>query len=146
MKIILTATIIFFFTLRTIGQNSISNSKWKATLLIPHAVDVNFTFKKDTLYMTTETSGEVGTNFFIQRNDTLMIRPDYYQNSPKENPQGPGDSYDPDEPNTIKKVVRGGSFLCSDQYCIRYRAGSRGKGEIKSASNNLGFRCVKDGK
>ena len=24
--------------------------------------------------MTTETSGEVGTNFFIQRNDTLMIR------------------------------------------------------------------------
>ena len=56
------------------AQTSISNTKWKATLLIPHAVDVNFIFKKDTLYMTTETSGEVGTNFFIQRNDTLMIR------------------------------------------------------------------------
>jgi formylglycine-generating enzyme required for sulfatase activity len=75
-----------------------------------------------------------------------LYRPDYYQNSPKENPQGPNDSYDPDEPNTIKRVVRGGSFLCSDQYCIRYKAGSRGRGEIKSASNNLGFRCVKDGK
>ena len=74
-----------------------------------------------------------------------FYRPDYYQQSPKENPQGPADSYDPDEPNAIKKVVRGGSFLCSDQYCIRYKAGSRGKGEVKSASNNLGFRCVKDG-
>jgi len=73
-----------------------------------------------------------------------LYRADYYQKSPKENPQGPSDSYDPDEPGTVKRVVRGGSFLCSDQYCIRYKAGSRGKGEIKSASNNLGFRCVKD--
>ena len=55
-------------------SQTIANSKWKATLLIPHAVDVNFTFKKDTLYMKTETGGELGTNFFIQRNDTLMTR------------------------------------------------------------------------
>ena len=73
-----------------------------------------------------------------------FYRPDYYQKSSKENPHGPPDSYDPDEPNVVKRVVRGGSFLCSDQYCIRYKAGSRGKGEIKSASNNLGFRCVRD--
>jgi len=73
-----------------------------------------------------------------------LYRPDYYQKSSTANPQGPSDSYDPDEPNVVKRVVRGGSFLCSDQYCIRYRAGSRGKGEVKSASNNLGFRCVKD--
>jgi formylglycine-generating enzyme required for sulfatase activity len=71
-------------------------------------------------------------------------RPDYYQNSPSENPQGPGDSYDPQEPGLVKRVQRGGSFLCSDAYCNRYRAGSRGKGEVNSASNNLGFRCVSD--
>ncbi len=70
-------------------------------------------------------------------------RPDYYQQSPVHNPKGPADSYDPDEPGTIKHVQRGGSFLCSDQYCVRYRAGSRGKGEPGSASNNLGFRCVR---
>ncbi|WP_018614732.1 formylglycine-generating enzyme family protein [Segetibacter koreensis] len=70
-------------------------------------------------------------------------RPDYYKNSVSKNPKGPSDSFDPDEPGTVKRVQRGGSFLCSDQYCIRYRAGSRGKGEISSASNNLGFRCVK---
>lgn len=71
-------------------------------------------------------------------------RPDYYRQSPKSNPRGPADSYDPDEPGAVKRVQRGGSFLCSDEYCIRYKAGSRGKGEISSASNNLGFRCVKD--
>lgn len=73
-----------------------------------------------------------------------FYRPDYYKNSPKDNPQGPSNSYDPEEPNAVKRVQKGGSFLCSDQYCIRYRAGSRAKGEINSASNNLGFRCVKD--
>jgi len=73
-----------------------------------------------------------------------FYRPDYYKNSPVKNPQGPKDSYDPDEPGTVKRVQRGGSFLCSDEYCIRYKAGSRGKGEVSSASNNLGFRCVMD--
>lgn len=57
-------------------------------------------------------------------------------------PRGPATSFDPDEPGVVKHVQRGGSFLCSDQYCNRYLAGSRGKGETSSASNNLGFRCV----
>lgn len=73
-----------------------------------------------------------------------FYRPDYYLHSPVNNPKGPSDSYDPDEPNTIKHAQRGGSFICSDEYCIRYKAGSRGKGEESSGSNNLGFRCVKD--
>jgi len=74
-----------------------------------------------------------------------FYRPDYYQQSPANNPKGPADSYDPHEPGAVKRVQKGGSFLCSDQYCIRYRPGSRGKGEVTSGSNNLGFRCVKDG-
>lgn len=73
-----------------------------------------------------------------------FYRPDYYKNSTAADPKGPADSYDPDEPGAVKRVQRGGSFLCSDQYCIRYRPGSRGKGEVNSGSNNLGFRCVKD--
>lgn len=72
-----------------------------------------------------------------------LYRPDYYAESSGANPQGPADSLDPDEPGTVKHVQRGGSFLCSDQYCNRYKAGSRGKGETSSASNNLGFRCAR---
>jgi len=69
-------------------------------------------------------------------------RPDYYATSPLKNPQGPAESYDPEEPQLVKRVQRGASFLCNPQYCERYIAGSRGKGEVSSASNNLGFRCV----
>lgn len=73
-----------------------------------------------------------------------LYRPDYYSKSPLKNPTGPAKSFDPQEPNVVKHVQRGGSFLCSDEYCNRYKAGSRGKGETGSASNNLGFRCVKN--
>jgi formylglycine-generating enzyme required for sulfatase activity len=73
-----------------------------------------------------------------------FYRPDYYKSSPKVNPQGPTDSYDPQEPGLVKRVQRGGSFLCNDQYCERYKAGARGKSEVNSPTNNVGFRCVKD--
>lgn len=75
-----------------------------------------------------------------------FYRADYYKNSPKKNPKGPTESFDPQEPGAVKRVQRGGSFLCSDQYCERYIAGSRGSGEVSSAGNNIGFRCVSDNK
>ena len=75
-------------------------------------------------------------------------RNDYYTtfNSDKGwvNPSGPSDSFDPDEPGTPKKVQRGGSFLCTDQYCTRYMVGTRGKADWRTATNHAGFRCVKD--
>jgi formylglycine-generating enzyme required for sulfatase activity len=75
-------------------------------------------------------------------------RADYYQQVSAsgviKNPKGPDVSMDPAEPSERKKVQRGGSFLCTDQYCTRYMVGTRGKGEFRSASNHVGFRCVKD--
>ena len=62
------------------------------------------------------------------------------------NPQGPDVPFDPAEPTQPKRVHRGGSFLCTDQYCSRYMVGTRGKGEINTAANHLGFRCVKAAK
>jgi formylglycine-generating enzyme required for sulfatase activity len=59
------------------------------------------------------------------------------------NPRGPESSFDPSEPEQAKKVHRGGSFLCTDQYCSRYMVGTRGKGEISTGTNHLGFRCVR---
>ena len=62
---------------------------------------------------------------------------------PEQNPAGPTNSFDPQEPHEKKRVLRGGSFLCSDQYCARYIVGTRGKGEPSSGCNHIGFRCVK---
>ncbi len=69
-------------------------------------------------------------------------RPDYYSVSPRKNPQGPKDSFDPDEPDTRKRVQKGGSFLCTDQYCSRFMPGGRGKGEINTGASHIGFRCA----
>jgi sulfatase modifying factor 1 len=67
-----------------------------------------------------------------------------YQKDQKiKNPNGPQESFDPQEPGVRKKVQRGGSFLCTDEYCTRFMIGTRGKGEWKSSSNHIGFRCVK---
>ena len=76
-------------------------------------------------------------------------RPDYYATvsaggGVARNPQGPDSSSDPSEPGQAKKVQRGGSFLCTDQYCSRYMVGTRGKGEVSTGTNHLGFRCVRD--
>jgi formylglycine-generating enzyme required for sulfatase activity len=62
---------------------------------------------------------------------------------PVRNPAGPDASHDPQEPGAAKRVVRGGSYLCTDQYCARYLVGSRGKAEISSGASNLGFRLVR---
>jgi formylglycine-generating enzyme required for sulfatase activity len=75
-------------------------------------------------------------------------RPDYYLtiaglDVAAHDPRGPDASFDPDEPTAQKRVTRGGSFLCSVEYCSRYLVGSRGKAEIRSGSSNLGFRLVR---
>ncbi len=62
------------------------------------------------------------------------------------NPPGPADSFDPAEPGTKKRIHRGGSYLCTDQYCTRYMVGTRGKGEIDTGTSHLGFRCVQAAK
>ena len=74
-------------------------------------------------------------------------RPDYYATLAASgvavNPRGPDRSYDPAEPGAEKRVQRGGSFLCTAQYCTRYLVGTRGKGEVSTGSNHLGFRTVR---
>jgi formylglycine-generating enzyme len=70
-------------------------------------------------------------------------RPNAYFDAPSRDPQGPSSSFDPDEPGVPKRVMRGGSFMCSDEYCSRYRPGSRGKGAPDSGACHIGFRCAR---
>jgi formylglycine-generating enzyme required for sulfatase activity len=89
---------------------------------------------------------DVGGNVWEWVSD--WYRPDYYAAlaagaTVARNPGGPGTSFDPSEPGTKKRVHRGGSFLCTDQYCSRYMVGTRGKGDVGTGTNHLGFRLVK---
>ena len=75
--------------------------------------------------------------------DATEVTNEQFEKFVARNPHGPDTPFDPAEPTEKKRVHRGGSFLCTDQYCTRYMLGTRGKGEVRTASNHVGFRCVK---
>jgi formylglycine-generating enzyme required for sulfatase activity len=61
------------------------------------------------------------------------------------NPLGPNNSFDPNDPYASeKRVVKGGSFLCSVEYCLNYRPSSRMATNYDSGQSHVGFRCVMD--
>jgi formylglycine-generating enzyme required for sulfatase activity len=62
--------------------------------------------------------------------------PNYYAESPRFTPSGPE--------NGEERVIRGGSWMCSGNYCRGYRVASRSHSTPDSGLNNLGFRCVQD--
>lgn len=59
------------------------------------------------------------------------------------NPTGPKQSLDPNEPGVIKYVTKGGSFLCSYDYCSNYRPTARQATSFDSGQSHIGFRCVR---
>jgi len=62
--------------------------------------------------------------------------PDYYQHSPARNPSGPLVGK--------RKVQRGGSYMCCDACCRRYRVSARYHNDPDSGMANTGFRCVRE--
>jgi formylglycine-generating enzyme required for sulfatase activity len=65
-----------------------------------------------------------------------------------ENPEGPGNSYDPDDhttpPDAPRRVIRGGSFLCNVDYCLSYRPSARRGNDPYNPMSHIGFRLVAD--
>ncbi len=49
---------------------------------------------------------------------------------------------DPAEPGVAKHVIKGGSFLCADNYCLRYRPPARQAGPTDTGASHIGFRTV----
>jgi formylglycine-generating enzyme len=61
---------------------------------------------------------------------------DFHVDGPRADPVGP--------PDGNRKVTRGGSYLCHESYCNRYRVGARTFNTPDSSTGNTGFRCVRD--
>ena len=55
-------------------------------------------------------------------------------------------SRDPGQPqfSVPRRVVKGGSFLCADSYCRRYRPAARRPQMIDTGMSHIGFRCAAD--
>ena len=63
--------------------------------------------------------------------------PAYYASSPTHDPAGPT--------SASTRVIRGGSYLCHDSYCNRYRVAARSANTPDSSTGNTGFRTVDAG-
>jgi formylglycine-generating enzyme len=61
--------------------------------------------------------------------------PAYHSETPSENPLSTR--------STGRRSMRGGSFLCHDSYCNRYRIAARGSNTPDTSSSNLGFRLAR---
>jgi formylglycine-generating enzyme len=62
------------------------------------------------------------------------------------NPQGPANSYDPADAyapaDAPKRVIRGGSFLCDENFCLSYRPSARRGVDPYNPMSHIGFRLV----
>jgi sulfatase modifying factor 1 len=61
---------------------------------------------------------------------------DAYQRDTADHPRGPSGGE--------RKVMRGGSYLCHESYCRRYRVDARSSSEPDSSAGNVSFRLVRD--
>jgi sulfatase modifying factor 1 len=63
---------------------------------------------------------------------------------PAANPAGPSEmeALDPGDPVERRHVIKGGSFLCADNFCFRYRPPAREAGPTDTGSDHVGFRTI----
>ena len=59
---------------------------------------------------------------------------EFHRDGPRTNPTGPA--------HGTQRVMRGGSFLCHESYCFRFRVPARSSNSPDSTTGNLGFRCA----
>jgi formylglycine-generating enzyme required for sulfatase activity len=57
-------------------------------------------------------------------------------------PNSPAPGADPAAAGLIPRVIKGGSYLCAPNYCLRYRPAARQRQTEDTATCHLGFRCA----
>lgn len=75
---------------------------------------------------------------------TDRYAPGHDPNRPERNPTGPApaQAYDPNNGATPSRVIKGGSYLCAPNYCMRYRPAARTAQDTGLGTSHIGFRLV----
>jgi formylglycine-generating enzyme len=106
-----------------------------------------FPYLPETGYGTTKPVGSFppnGYGLYDMAGNVWEWTTDWYGRDRVATPCCAAESYDPAQPqfSIPRKVIKGGSFLCADNYCMRYRPAARRPQMIDTGMSHIGFRCV----
>jgi formylglycine-generating enzyme len=106
-----------------------------------------FPYLPDTGYGQTSPVGSFPPNdygLFDTAGNVWEWTTDFYGATHDDQPCCAADSYDPAQPQfqVPRRVIKGGSFLCADSYCMRYRPAARRGQAVDTGMSHIGFRCV----
>lgn len=62
--------------------------------------------------------------------------------NPRVSPPHPSDSLGEPSAHIPRRVIKGGSFLCAPNYCLRYRPAARQGEAVDTSTTHIGFRCI----